>query len=64
MLQRMNRLFALSMVCGAISMAAIYAAAGGDGAATLSLTARAESAAAAPGWSAYADEPITLNWYI
>ncbi len=64
MLQRMNRLFALSMVCGAISMATIYAAAGGDGAATLSLTARAQSAAATPGWSAYADEPITLNWYI
>ncbi|MCC8102455.1 MAG: extracellular solute-binding protein [Clostridiales bacterium] len=45
-------------------MDAIYAAAGGDGVASLSLTAQAESGTAAPGWSDYTDEPITLNWYI
>ncbi|MCC8051566.1 MAG: extracellular solute-binding protein [Clostridiales bacterium] len=64
MLQRINRVLTLSIVCGAIFTDAIYAATDGAGVATLSLTARAESAAAAPGWSDYADEPITLNWYI
>ncbi len=64
MLQRMNRVLALLIVCGAICMATIYAAAGGDGVASLSLTASAESAAAVPGWSEHADEAITLDWYI
>lgn len=57
MLQRMNRVFALSVVCAAFFTEAIHAAAGGDGTAAISQTVT-------PGWSDYADDPVTLNWYI